>query len=67
MQKVCEQEAKNSRGRQSSLKKTHLKDKFDALLNWQFIFYDSNCVDEPFDDPSIECFACKKIVLSHLT
>ena len=31
-----------------------------AILNWQCIFCDSNCGDEPFDHPSIECFACKK-------
>ena len=32
----------------------------DALLNWQCIFRDSDCGDEPFDHPSIECFACEK-------
>ena len=45
---------------QSSQNKTSLNAKFDALLNWQCIFCDSHCGDEPFDDHSIECFACKK-------
>ena len=47
--------------KQPSQKKTSLNAKFDALLNWHCIYCDSNCGDEPFDHPSIECFACKKI------
>ena len=37
-----------------------MNSKFDAMLNWQSIFCNSNCGDEPFDHPSIKCFACKK-------
>ena len=50
----------NSRSKQPSQKKTSLNSKFDALLNWQCIFCNSNCGDELFDRPSIECFAYKK-------
>ena len=50
----------NIGSRQSSKKKTSLNAKFDALLNWQYIFCDANCGDVPFDDCSIEYFACKK-------
>ena len=50
-------ESINSKSKQ---KKTGLNSKFDNILNWQCIYCDSNCGDEPFDHPSIECFACKK-------
>ena len=55
------QDAKSSRarsinigGRQSLLKKKSFKNKFDALLTRHSIFCDSNCGDEPYDDPSID-------------
>ena len=50
----------NSRNNQPSQKKTSLNSKLDAILNWQCILCDSNRGGEPFDHPSIECFACKK-------
>ena len=61
----------NTRSKQSSQKKTSLNAKFDALLNWQHIFCDSNCGDEPFDDLLLNVLHVKnlltKIVLSYLT
>ena len=65
--KLPEQDAKCSRAvcidcrnKQPSQKKSSFNSKFDALINWQCIFCDSNCRDEPFDRPSIECFSCKQ-------